>query len=222
MELYKDLDKINHRSVISSNLGELAKIISRNDYGEILLPYPRKRYLHKEQHVGCTMSLSDSQGRITEKRICRCWNYFNKPECNRICASCTFGFKKENVSNYEIVDYEVPTVFAMKQLGGIDWLLKREGKIIAAEVKPPNSQETIVRMIAEILTYTIDTEYIPAICFFIKNTYGEFSKQYVDYMRFKNDVNFQFIKQRTDLKVLYITYDENTFCIHDEEEEPLI
>lgn len=222
MELYKDLDKIKRRSAISSNLRELAEIISRSDYGEILLPYPRKRYSHNEQHIGCTMPLSASQESISEKRICRCWNYFNKPECNRICTSCTFEFKKENVSNYEIVDYEVPTVFAMKQLGGIDWLLKREEKIIAAEVKPPNSQENIVRMITEILTYTIDTPYTPAICFFIKNIEGEPSKPYVDYMRYKDDKNFQFIKQRTELKVLYITYDEKTFCIHDEEEEPLI
>lgn len=221
MELYKDSKGINHRSAISDNLKELAEIVSGNNYNEVLLPTPWQICKHQDEHIHCTMRASNSQERVTEKRICRCWNYFNKPENKEGCNSCSFVFKKENVGHYEILDYEVPTVFSMEQLGGIDWLLKRENELIAAEVKPPNSQETIVRMIAEILTYTIETSYTPAICFFLKNVYGKPSKQYVDYVKYKDNEHYKFIKEKTGLQVLYITFDENTFCIHNEEEEPL-
>jgi len=221
MWLYKDSYGINHRSAIRGKLHELAKIVEEDNYDEVLLPHPRRRYPHQDKHICCTMPHSASKKRVTEKRICRCWNYFNKEASSKDCMFCTFGFKKVNAGKYEIVDYEVPTVYSMEQLGGIDWLLKRDDDLFATEVKPPNSSETLIRMIAEILTYTIGTSYTPSICFFKTNMFGNPSKQYVDYIKYREDSNFQFIKQRTGLKVLYITFDENTFCIHDEEEEPL-
>ena len=109
----------------------------------------------------------------------------------------------------------------MENLGRIDWLLDDNGNMLASEVKPPNSSETIVRMIAEILTYTIDTPYTPAICFFKTTNEGHFSKQCKDYLKFKNNEDFLKIKKKTNLRILYITYNENTFTIHDAEKEPI-
>ena len=219
MLLYKDSYGINHRSAIQDKLKELSLIVAENNYDEVLLPHPRKRYIHQDEHKVCTMPESNSQERITEKRICRCWNYFNKAD-NGYCEQCQFGFKRKNIGNIAIIDYEVPTVFSMEQLGGIDWLLKKENDIIATEVKPPNSSETIVRMIAEILTYTIGTSYIPSICFFKTDMQGNPSKQYIDYMAIKDTADFKSIQTNTGLKVFYITFDDATFEVHDVKEEP--
>ena len=221
MLLYKDSYGINHRSAISEKLKELAQIVIEDNYDEVLLPHPRRRYCHDDKHLTCTMLESASQERPTEKRICRCWCYFNKKSKGQDCSACKFSFRKKNVGEFEIVDYEVPTEFAMKQLGGIDWLLKKNGCVYAAEVKPPNSSETIVRMIAEILTYTIGTVYIPAICFFKTDMGGNPSKQYIDYLKHKNNSDFQLILKKTGLEVLYVTFDKKTFAIHSTSEEPL-
>lgn len=221
MVYYKDSYGINHRSAILEKLKELSSIVEEKNYDEVLLPHPRKRYLHQDDHTRCTMSGADNQEQITEKRICRCWNYFNKG-LNDQCNSCKFSFKRQNAGTISIIDYEVPTVFSMEQLGGIDWLLKKDDEVIAAEVKPPNSSETIVRMIAEILTYTIGTSYTPAICFFMTDMYGNPSKQYVDYIKVKDSDSFKKIQCNTGLRVLYITFDDSTFVIHDIKEEPCL
>lgn len=221
MLFYKDSYGINHRSAIQDKLKELSLIVAENNYDEVLLPHPRKRYPHQDEHTVCTMPENESQERITEKRICRCWNYFNKAN-NDYCEQCGFGFKRKNAGSIEIVDYEVPTVFSMEQLGGIDWLLKKDAEIIAAEVKPPNSSETIVRMITEILTYTIGTSYAPAICFFKTDMFGNPSKQYVDYIKVRESDAFKSIEKNTGLRVFYITFDENTFVIHDVKDDPCV
>lgn len=221
MWLYKDSYGINHRTAIRGKLKELKQIVKNDNYDGILLPYPRKKYSHEYNHISCSLHSSTFRNEPTEKQLCCCWNYFNKSASNSVCSLCTFPLKKKNVGKFEIVDYEVPSLYNMKNLGAIDWLLKRGDEFIATEVKPYGSPETIVRMLAEILTYTIGTTYIPAICFFKTDMNGRPTKQLRDYVKYKGDENFLFIKEKTGLKVLYITFDENTFCIHDEEEEPL-
>ena len=221
MLLYKDSYGINHRSAISEKLKELKQVVIEDNYDEVLLPHPRRPYCHDYEHSTCTMPETASQERLTEKRICRCWCYHNKTVKGQDCSSCNFSFRKKNVGKFEIVDYEVPTKFAMKQLGGIDWLLKKNECMYAAEVKPPNSSETIVRMMAEILTYTIGTTYIPAICFFKTDMNGNESKQCIDYLKYKHNEDFQFILKKTGIEVLYITFDADTFSIHHMSEEPL-
>ncbi len=221
MLLYKDSYGINHRSALKEKIKELSLIVKEDNYDEVLLPHPRKRYAHQDEHFSCSMVDAKASERITEKRICRCWNYFNKEYCNSNCAMCSFGFKKVNAGKIVIKDYEVPTEFAMEQLGGIDWLLDVDGVSVAAEVKPHNSSETLVRMIAEILTYTIGTSHIPAICFFKTDLSGNPSKQMIDYLKLKDNDDFLFIKEKTGLKVLYITFDKNSFVIHNDEEEPI-
>ena len=220
MEYYKDKPDINHRSAITYTMKQLADIISHNNYDEILLPLPRKRYVHNYEHTRCSLT-TDNKTRVTEKRICRCWNYYNK-QCHMIkCGNCEFEFKKENLGDIKILDYEVPTVFAMENLGGIDWILDDDGDILATEVKPPESKETIVRMIAEILTYTIGSSYTPAICFFKNTQDGQISKQCEDYLKFKDINDFFEIKKKTGLRILYITFDDSSFTIHDTERTPI-
>ena len=213
--LYKDNEDINRRSKQEEQLKFLAEMIRDGDYKEKILPEPRYPYEHKFEHIRCDFS-AVSPKRVTEKRICRCWNYYNKPIVNEECNDCQFKFKKKNAGSIEIIDFEVPTEFNIANLGGIDWLLKDGDEIFATEVKPPESTETLVRMIAEILTYTIDSEYKPAICFFAD------SKQHDDYNEYKNNADFQYIINQTGIRVLCITYDENRFEIHDVEKESFI
>lgn len=220
MVYYKDSYGINHRSAIAEKIKELANIVREENYDEILLPHPRKKYSHADDHTRCSLEPENAQ-KVTEKRICRCWNYYNK-FCHMIkCGVCEFEFKRTNVGDIQILDYEVPTEFAMEKLGGIDWILDDVGQTLAAEVKPPESTETIVRMIAEILTYTVGTSYTPAICFFKTTREGHLSKQCEDYLNYKDNVDFQFIKNKTGLRILYITFDDSNFSIHDAEKEPI-
>lgn len=220
MVYYKDSDGINHRSALLKKLKELANIVCEDNYDEILLPHPREKYCHADKHFHCALN-SENAERVTEKRICRCWNYYNK-QCHKDkCDTCKFEFKRANAGDIRIVDYEVPTEFSMDNLGGMDWLLNDDGEKLATEVKPPESKETIVRMIAEILTYTIGTSYVPAICFFKTTSAGYMSKQCEDYIKIKDNSDFISIKRKTGLRILYITFDDRTFLIHDAEKEPI-
>lgn len=213
--LYKDNDEINRRSKQEEQLKKLADMIRNGDYQEQLLPKPRYPYDHKLDHSHCDFS-SESSERVTEKRVCRCWNFYNKANCDAKCDTCPFEFKKKNIGSIEIDDFEYPTKFNIAHVGGIDWLLKDNDEIFATEVKPPKSDETIVRMLAEILTYTVDSDYKPAICFFTD------SKQHCDYRKYKDNLDFQYIIKQTGIRVLCITFDEDSFEIHDIEKEASI
>ena len=218
---YKDGDDINHRSTQAKKLKELADLIRSGDYQLALLPFPRDEYPHKESHEGCDYKKTDNL-RVVEKRICRCFYYYNKNIHNEKCASCKFMFKKANVGQISIENYEMPTLFRMDGVGGIDWILGDGKELLATEVKPPDSQETLVRMIAEILTYTIGKNLRPAICFFETcHKKAGLSKQCLDYLKYKNNPDFQYIVQATGLKILYVTFNDCSFVIHDVEKEPL-
>ncbi len=213
--LFKDNEDINRRTKQEEQLKKLADMIRNADYQEQLLPKPRYPYDHKFDHSHCDFS-SESSERVTEKRICRCWNFYNKANRDAKCDTCPFQFKKKNVGSIKIVDFEVPTKFNIAKLGGFDWLLKDGDEIFATEVKPPKSDETIVRMLAEILTYTVDSNYKPAICFFTD------SKQHCDYKKYKDNPDFQYIIKQTGIRVLCITYNEENFEIHDVEKKSQI
>ncbi|MBR5201985.1 MAG: hypothetical protein IKW45_01865 [Clostridia bacterium] len=213
--LYKDNDFINQRSKQEEQFKILADMIRNGDYEENLLPKPRRPYDHNFDHNSCDFSLKNPKP-VNEKRICRCWNYYNKQNRDEKCKSCPFKFKKENIGDIKIVDFEVPTKFNIAKLGEIDWLLKDGDEIFATEVKPPESTETLVRMIAEILTYTVDSEYKPAICFF------NGSKQHHDYDQYKDNADFQYIIKQTGIRVFCITFDEDKFEIHDIEKNSKI
>lgn len=221
---FKDDSTINQRTKQKENFEKLVQLIEQGDYEKFLFPEElREVYPHKDKHIACDFKKSDDYEHFTEKRICRCFCYYNKGIHKSKCSECQFVFKKKNVGKIEILDYESPTIFNSKSVGGIDWIIYDGEYKLATEVKPPDSSETLVRMVSEILTYNIGKEDTrPAICFF-KNTSDntKISKQCSDYLKYKESETFKSIVEKTHLKVLYVTFDNDTFEIHDTEKEPL-
>jgi hypothetical protein len=212
---FKDSPTINHRSAQDENFEKLLNAINGNNLkGFLIKGEPDKSEPHIPDHSKCDYSKTDSE-RITEKRICRCFYYYNSDKTTDECATCPFAFKKKNIGDIKITDYEVPSKFVIEGIGGIDWLLDDNGKLLATEVKPPESSETLVRMVAEALTYTIDTSYTPAVCFFLKTKYGNDTKQMADYRKYRNTPVFREIIAKTNLRILGIKIIEDTFRIID-------
>lgn len=230
--LYKDKSEIQHRNkdAYKKSIGDLADKLRNTkklDEDCFLLEGAllNREKPHKPCHTECNHTkVSNVSGRPTEKRICRCMYYYN--ENAESCKKCTFKKKMEleNSSRYQIRDYEVPMDYVIKNVGGIDLeiLDKETGIVYAAEVKPPKSHESLVRMIAEILTYTIgkvsDT-YRPAICFFDGSCQAnDFKKAEI-----QNNDDFQHLLRMVD--VFYITQEERgnvcRYAIHNNKEEPL-
>lgn len=192
--LLKDEEYINQKSKLNFSLKTLADIIkeaggvgdNRKVLVEKLLNDAPREKEHKPNHNGCSGCTSAA---VTEKRICRCMYYFMK-EPER-CKACSLGVKWKNTGRIKIVDYERPTRYVMKNIGGMDLIINDSGQLYAVEVKPYSSTETLARMFAEILTYTVDLDtgdgansMKPAICFFEGS---EQMKQYMELMKYKNE-----------------------------------
>ncbi len=166
-------------------LGNFIKKGEQNGFDDVFLD---KSFITNKKHVDshemCGMNSEKDSSKLTEKRICRCMYYFNSNKRNDIqCNSCRLKKKYKNISNeYIITNAEVPTKRVINSCGGIDLIINDE---YAVEVKPKNSTETLVRMITEIYTYTIDSEknYKRAIAFF------KGSKQETDYYKYKEELN---------------------------------
>lgn len=216
---FKDNPTINHRTAQDENFNNLLNAINSDDLKGFLIKGKADfEKPHTPDHSKCDYSKTDSK-RITEKRICRCFYYYNSSKKTDECDACKFDYIKKNIGDIKITDYEVPSEFVIDGIGGIDWLLDDNGTQLATEVKPPESTETLVRMIAEALTYTTDTNYTPAICFFIKNKYGNDTKQMCDYEKYRNNPTFREIVNKTKLRVLCIEITDTTFKIIDLEEK---
>lgn len=193
---------------------------------------------HNPNHNSCDYKNSVND-RVTEKRICRCMFYYNRPATNSEqkirCSECNFKARWENISDYQVLDYEVPMNTVTQNVGGIDLILKSQGMdmLYAVELKPPNSKETLLRMVAEILTYTnlLDNkvkiegkeyEIQPAICFFkhkhkIDNTgsypaLNEYTVQWTDYLKWKGDVDF--VTMMNSVTVFCMTVENGAFEIN--------
>ena len=109
--------------------------------------------------------------RITEKRFCKCLYYRNGKYHNpEECRECDFKDRFNIIGNYRITDYEVPAYFYGKGIGEIDLIISDGKTQYATELKPyEGNEETLLRMIAEIMTYTIgypEGKYVKAIAFF--------------------------------------------------------
>lgn len=106
---------------------------------------------------------------FTEKRLCKCL-YYKNSEYPKVCGTCGFPDRYDIVGGYRITDHEVPAFYYGKGIGEIDLVISGEGKDYAAEVKPyKGNDETLLRMIAEIMTYTLGYpagKYEKAIAFF--------------------------------------------------------
>ena len=109
--------------------------------------------------------------RLTEKRFCKCLYYRNGKYHNpEECRECDFADRFDITGNYRITDYEVPAYFYGKGIGKIDLIISNGKTRYATELKSyKGNEETLLRMIAEIVTYTIGYpagKYVKAIAFF--------------------------------------------------------
>ena len=144
--------------------------------------YPGKYNLGDHNYCG-----KFSTGTFREKRLCKCMYYYNGT-CNNKCDECKFEQRYIIDGNYKIVDYEVPAYYYGNGIGEIDLVLEKDGVLYATEVKPyKNNKETLLRMIAEIITYTEGFEegkYKRAIAFFKQNRDdGKMTPQYNEWMK---------------------------------------
>lgn len=115
-----------------------------------------------------------------EKRLCKCMYYRNSQYAKQApCSICAYSDGYKVTSEYKITDYEVPGYYHGDGIGEIDLIISDGITSYATEIKPfKGNRETILRMIAEILTYTIgypQDKYKKAIGFF------EGSPQYFEY-----------------------------------------
>ena len=223
--LFKDKDSINHRGIKDylGNIWMLAgAVIQNEEFFLVDASFINNKKNHQPDHYSCAgINENSEETKLTEKRICRCMNYYK--ETDKVCKECKIDKKWNNVGEYRIIDYEVPTPFVIDTVGGIDLLIQRgeEKQIYAVEVKSEKSEETLVRMMAEILTLDCCTDktYKPAICFFKDSLQHEDLCESV----FKEDAAFQYLL--TCIDVFYITYEEKAgivnYVIHNNKEEPL-
>lgn len=182
-ELFKDRKIVKNRSKLKEAMKEIVKLLKRievcedkeNIFRIELLNDQNSSQEHIPNHNGCDGCETSTK---TEKRMCRCMYYFNSSFEKNSCRGCKLERKWKNVGNINITEYEYPTKYVLEKVGGIDLIFDDK---YAVEVKPKGSKETLTRMFAEILTYTIDYDYKPAICFF------EGSKQMRDFMILYNN-----------------------------------
>lgn len=166
--------------------------ITRKEYAvlakELLNAIDRGEYALQKVLIGCeNPELYSSHGtyqegghnrcgglkgsRFTEKRFCKCLYYRNGKYHNpEECRKCDFVDRFDVTGNYQITDYEVPAYFYGKGIGEIDLIISDGKTQYATELKPyQGNKETLLRMIAEIMTYTIGYpagKYAKAISFF--------------------------------------------------------
>lgn len=202
--IFKDNESINHRSEINKQIKELADKVKQAEHSsdmkqtlrQLLINDLESKGEHIPNHNGCTGCLDS--GRITEKRLCRCMYYYNSKK-EKICDACKIEKKWKNIGSTAVTEYEYPTKYVLDKVGGIDLIFDNT---YAVEVKPQNSSETLVRMFAEILTYTMDYDYKPAICFF------EGSKQMKDYEKLMAEKNEDLIYLCQYIKVFYFAIEQ--------------
>jgi hypothetical protein len=160
MSLLKEDKRVNQISKYKEKAKQFIKDLNNKSLKDCL-GIPKK--LERNESVkkgwihGKCVFKSGSGDRITEKRICKCFYYRNRCRKNSMCQkdNCKIKFfKKEyKLNNCDVLDYEIPINYVTRKIGEFDLLIKYGNDSYAVEVKPPNSKETILRMILEILTY---------------------------------------------------------------------
>ena len=143
----------------------------------------------------------------TEKRLCRCLYYWNSDHTKH-CDTCKYQQGRCGIEGiYRIKDYEVPAYYDGDGIGEIDLLIEGPEGVYATEVKPPQgNSECILRMIAEILTYTLGyKDYQKAIAFF------ENTPQSKEYSKLSHQVKELLI--RADIAVFQFVESGNSFAL---------
>lgn len=205
--------------------GVLLPGIKREDYKKRNRPIVRNECNQNNGYK--TISNND------EERIIKCWYYCSNGKCSDDCKNeDKYGISKD--SEFTVKNYQIPMDYnKIEHVGKIDLVLedKKNKTLYAVEVKRKDgkSRENIVRMIAEILTYTTVThiyhygddnkfnekgpEMIPAIGLFYKkpqhknSAIGLFDEmpQYKNYKDLRKDENLKKIIDSTKLKVFLFT-----------------
>ena len=142
-----------------------------------------------------------------EKRLCKCMYYRNrelqKPE---ECGKCAFPlrYRYDIIGAYKIADYEVPAYYYGKGIGRIDLVISDGEMRYATEVKPEKgNSETLLRMIAEIMTYTVG---YPA---------GKYKRAIAFFEGTKQEKEFQ--NQMPEIRELLQKADITVFCMKKED-----
>lgn len=116
-----------------------------------------------------------------EDQLCKCLYFYNRAggrPAPAKCEKCASPRQYTLVGPYRIMDYQVPAHYDVPHVGKIDMVLT-DGLTppYATEVKPPKGNtERLLRMVAEILTYTLgtpETQYQRAIAFFENSPQNE-------------------------------------------------
>ncbi len=141
-----------------------------------------------------------------EKQICHCMFYYNN-NLPKKCDSTRCDLKPwKNVGEISINEFEYPSKYDIPGIGGIDLVLNYKNVVYGAEVKPPNSNETVSRMVSEILTYSVVDrliEFEPAIAVF-RN-----SNQYNTIVELEKNEDDAWLEIKKHISVFVIDYEEN-------------
>lgn len=155
-------------------------------------------------HTQCSFDLENDIKKIDEPRMCRCMYYYD--EKNPKCMKCPLEKKYKNISKYKIIEHEIPMHHQYKKCGGIDLVITDDNNVnYYVEMKDKDSKETIIRMVSEIYTYTLDDEERfkhKAIGFFAG------SKQFNEYITEHNSDNHDFDYILKDITV-FIFYEKS-------------
>lgn len=172
-DLFKDKDQIGTKTYYIDIAEELySRIQNGEDLESILVPNNAEKMDDREyDHSVCNI-IQTYTSTEREKRICHCMYGYNSNAYSD-CDNCAmkYIYKSKPNSKSCVIDFEVPTRYEREKIGGVDIMLEYDSEKYAVEVKPPNSDESLTRMIAEILTYThaLPKKYNgarPAIAFF--------------------------------------------------------
>lgn len=206
---FKDKNDINNKTAEKDNLKQIAEICKEafesENPNDVLKKRLRNKWEEGKEHIDnhevCGRCKSD---KISEKRICRCMNYYD--EDSKICSEkCKLKLKWKNVGEITVSDYEKPTKNVMEKVGGMDLILDNH---YAVEVKPYYSGETLSRMFSEILTYTVDCDgkYEPGIAMFKYN--HDTGKKSYQWEIFKLLEGEEYLKEIIKhVKVFFIDYE---------------
>lgn len=164
-------------------------------------------YMGKFEHEKISCSCT---GRKTEKRWCRCLVNSQQKSLTETCKNCDLkNIYAKPVENAVFRDFEVK-VAKNKGGGAIDLIMDYCGKTYAVETKRPDSDETVLRMVAEIITYVYCSgkEMNKAIMF-VKG-----SKQYSQWVGIRNGKDYK-NKACAELREIVKKNDITVFCLED-------
>lgn len=173
--LFKDrITKSDYKALVA----KLTRAVEAGDDALKLLLFGSEELDRYENHGSYEFGQHNHCGGLkgssyTEKRLCKCLYYFNGEYRRQAeCEKCDFRERYCLTGQYRITDYEVPAYYYAPGVGEIDLVLtdSESGISYAAEAKPDQgNDETLLRMVAEILTYTLGypaEKYQKAIIFF--------------------------------------------------------